>query len=130
MLSECHTQSSCNVIGMHCPASACIILHHTHRSMQDKQTSPNFHVGRCCPKVQLPSVRSGLVSSKAAVPRRDIGKLPRFCAPVFTSLPVFAAVQPSVVIYADKRKRPASEDGHSPFAVQESVGKVGSSITM
>ncbi len=92
--------------------------------MQDKQSPPNFHAGRCCPEVQLPHVGPGLGSSKAAVPRRVIGKLPRFCGPAF---PSFVAIQPNVVIYAGKRQTPASEDGQSTFEVQESMGKVGCS---
>ena len=128
MLSHCHKQSLlCNTFGMHCHANAHIILHCTDQSMQDKQSPPIFHAGHCCSEVQLPHVGPGLGSSKAAVPRGVIGKLPRFCAPVFTS---FAAIQPNVVIYAGKRQTPASEDGHSTFEVQKSMGKAGCSRSM
>ncbi len=131
MLSDCHKQSLlCNVIVMHSHANACIILHRTDQSMQDRQSASNFHAGRCCSEVQLPHVRPGLNSGKAAVPRRVIGKLPVFCAPVIISSPVFAGAQPSVVVFAGKRQTPASENGHSTFAVQESMGKAGCSITM
>ncbi len=128
MLSDCHQQSLLsNVFVMHCHANALIILHCTDQTMQNGQSPSNVHAGRCCSEVQLPHVRPGLGSSKAAVPRGVIGKLPRFCAPMFTN---FAAIQPSVVIYAGKRQTPASEDGHSTFAVQESMGKLGCSRTM
>ena len=79
------------------------ILHHTDQSMQDRQIPPNCHAGCCCSEVQLPHVRPGLNSGKAAVPRRVIGKLPGCFFPVFNSLPVFAGIQPSAVIHAGKR---------------------------
>ena len=92
--------------------------------------APNLHAGCCSPEVQLPHVRSGPIPGKAAIQRGVTGKLPWFCASVFTSLPVFATVQLSGVLNADKRQTPAPEDGHSTVEVQESVGKVGSSTTM
>lgn len=110
--------------------NAGLILHCIDQSMQDEQSPPNFHAGCCRSKVQLPHVRPGLISDQAAFQRRVIGKLPGICAPVFTSLPVFPAIQPSVVINAGKRQTPASENGHSAFAVQESMGKVGCWVTM
>ena len=93
--SHLYCQHRCSeaVIAMHCNCYAlshqCTILHHTDQSMQDRQIPPNCHAGCCCPEVQLPHVRPGLSSGKAAVPRRVIGKLPGcffLCSTAYLSL--------------------------------------------